>query len=342
MVNFIKKFFGRSKSVSPAAPSRKQSFTEIGKIINSIPKNAHIGIFSHRGADYDSIYSSLAFLSALEQMGFSNAKAYIDENEKELLEPAGAIMNLKNVSHNPEPHVDVAIIVDLARASVLGKYEKYAMAAKTILIFDHHQDPLIKNTAMLVDNEAAAAGEVLYDFFKSMNITFTKELAALLHVAIMGDSQNLTTTNTRENTVEAVRSLIATGFDMQAVRNCLQVRLSPPEIKALSKALNTMKQTGIVTVFAFDGRKKEKIPGVDYDKIRGKCMSVLGMGFEKILLTITVFDNEVRGSLRSSCEKDVNELAAKLGGGGHKKAAGFTTDLPDNYAISIVTEYFKK
>ena len=46
----------------------------------------------------------------------------------------------------------------------------------------------------------------------------------------------------------------------------------------------------------------------------------------------------IKGSMRSKTDKDVNVIAALFGGGGHKKAAGFSSELPPEEILKIVME----
>ena len=47
-------------------------------------------------------------------------------------------------------------------------------------------------------------------------------------------------------------------------------------------------------------------------------------------------DNKIKGSLRSKTYIDVNKIANLFNGGGHKRAAGFTTTLKSKEIIDII------
>ena len=332
MFNFFKLFKRKPETIAKV---------EAERLILSMPKDARIGIFSHANLDPDGLYSALAFSAALKQLGYENVKVFLSPESKDLRECAKRLTNLDNVTESTDAQLDLTIIVDLCVASRLGIFEKCAMSAKKIAVFDHHPDPVIKHDAMIRDVNKSSAGEILFGFFKKLDITLTREIASLLYVSIMSDSQCLTVAINSGEPYMIVKELVETGFDMIAAKECLSNKLSVQEIKAAAKAITNMRTQGDVTFFIFDARKKEF--DIDYEQIKEKSLKILSLTANtKILLSLVVFTDKVRGSLRSYCEKNVDDLAAKLGGGGHKKASGFTSNLPENYITAIVAEYFKK
>jgi len=63
---------------------------------------------------------------------------------------------------------------------------------------------------------------------------------------------------------------------------------------------------------------------------------------EVCLLFKELPDNKIKGSFRTTKDNvDVSAIAKELGGGGHKKAAGFTIDGPLKEAARTVFELIK-
>lgn len=315
---------------------------KVKQLLLDLPKSSKFGIFGHKNPDPDCIYSGLAFARMLESYGFFDIKFFL-EPCSELLEGAKMLTSTNCITHSKNATVDVAIIVDLSQASRIGEFEIIATKAKTILVFDHHPDALIHNTAIFSDTSATATGQILYSFFEDAEIKINEEIASLLYASIVSDSQNFTTSNTTQACIDIAQKLRAYNINTQKISDALKERFDKAEMQLLADAIKNVKyhQNGLA-VFTFDAREKYKKSGVNYHSLRSKAMPIFAKSKEaQIVLCLTVFEEECRGSLRSFCHLDVDILAKKLSGGGHKKAAGFTSTLPPNYIVSIINEFYK-
>lgn len=286
-----------------------------------------IVLVSHQNPDGDTLGSSLSLAEHLLS---------IDKNVQifclsPVPEKFNFLHNINLVSNDPKifTDADVIIVVDCGDLRYAGVAEIIKDHPASIVNIDHHATNEKYGLFNLVNDKSASTTEIVYNFFKANNIRITPTMATALLMGLITDTDNFT------NSATSYRALTASGELLRLGANWIIINRSLMQ----NKSISLFKLWGVVL-----GRlkKKEEI-GLAYtyltneDLKKHSASDADAEGISNFLnklndSTISLFmreteDGKIKGSFRTTQEGvDVASLAKKLGGGGHKKAAGFTAE----------------
>ncbi len=226
----------------------------------------------------------------------------------------------------------VILALDCSDPARLGRLEAKARdtAACPLLVnMDHHVSNTGYGSLNLVDPEAAATGEIIYHLARLLKAKITPEMAIALYTALSTDTGSFKYDNTTAGTFRIMADLLETGFPLRQVSRKVFDEISPAALCLLREGLNALEFdpggkiawiTVTDTALTSCGAGEEHLDGlVNYAaNVRGVNVGLLFRAKE---------GGEVKAGFRSR-EVDVREIAASLGGGGHKKAAGCTLEGP--------------
>lgn len=199
---------------------------------------------------------------------------------------------------------------------------------KPILInIDHHISNLNFGDINLIDSSAAATTEIIYKFFKNFKIKISKSIATNLLLGIITDTNYFTNPNTTLECLKIAAELLTLGARLPQINNSVLKNKSLETLKLwgrifsrLSFNKNLKITTTIITL------KDLKDFQLDTEAIEDISNFLNNLSDIKISLILREQeDGTIKGSLRTNDELlDLTKFAKILGGGGHKKAAGFT------------------
>lgn len=306
------------------------------KIAEFIKENDNFVIIPHRNPDGDCLGSACALLLGLRGL---NKRAYISLPE----ESSSRLSFLWREEYRTpvDFSCDVCIAVDVAATYMMAHlYESiFANAPKTACI-DHHSTNNGYADINVVVPEASAAGEVVFDLLKNhLNCTMTEDICTCLYSAISSDTGCYRYSNTTDATHNIASYLVGSGIDAAAINRKLFETKTIGSIKIYGDIVDTMEFycDGKVCFVHVDAAMLDKY-GMTFDMVDE--FSTLPRNIEGV--EVGAFfkvkgDNDIKVSLRSNAYVDVSQIAASLGGGGHKRAAGVSikASLPDAKSLII-------
>ncbi len=297
-------------------------------IIRLIKESSDIAIISHINMDGDALGSSLGLMLALKKIG-KNVTTYIEENipkRFEFLDHIDGILYYKD-DMNFECH-DTLIVVDVADKTLLGKRARMLDEISTVIVIDHHAVHYKYSNNSYIDDNAAAAGELIYELINRMNIEIDKVIATCLYVAIATDTGRFKFNNTTKNTHMIAGDLITYGIDVNMLGNKLFDENTKERTKLIAKAIETLEtfeNDKIATMYITrDMIKDVMAKESDTEGIIDFVINIRGV--EVGILVKEKENGMVRASIRSKSYVDVSKIANEFGGGGHKMASGCTFD----------------
>ncbi len=296
---------------------------------------------THEGPDGDALGSLLAMHEVLRALGkdsvmFLAAKEFPLPVEYRFLP-------LEEVFHDPPADVSDRTIVFLDCGNIDRMPVDFLKEAHgDVLNIDHHHDNTRFGTTNLVDVEASCAAEIVYDLIGLLGVTITPEIAGALYVGLVTDTGRFMYSNTDARSHRVAAALIESGVDVHDVFRRLYEHVPLEKLKLIARAIEKIEVVcdGAIAAtyisaddYAELGASEELTEGV-IDYVRS---------IEGIRVAAAVRDTSGDGraarkvSLRSSDGAiDVSEIAGKQGGGGHTRAAGFSTDMPYPEVIDYV------
>jgi phosphoesterase RecJ-like protein len=202
-----------------------------------------------------------------------------------------------------------------------------------VINIDHHHDNTLFGDVNLVDVGASCTAEIVYELAIALGAKITPEIAAALYVGLVTDTGKFMYENTNARTHRIAAELIEAGVPVDETYRRLYEHVPIEKLRLVSRALEGIQHhcdgllvLGYVTAadYGASGAGEEMTEGL-IDFLR----SVEGGKVAALVRDLGDRGRAARKvSLRSSDgEVDVSAIARKHGGGGHKRAAGFSTDL---------------
>lgn len=228
---------------------------------------------------------------------------------------------------------EVLILVDNGDLRRTGFIERMLkLPKKTVLInIDHHIKNDIWKLANInyADENASSTATLIFDILTGLKVKITPKIATALLLGIYNDTGGFQHSNTSEKVLEVVSSLMSAGANLDLISKNVYHARSTSSLKLWGVALDRMvfdKNSGLV--ISTITRKDIKEAGATEDEVSGlvNLMSII-TEVKAALLLYECENGKLRGSLRTEKNGiDVSALAKLFGGGGHKKAAGFTIE----------------
>ena len=206
--------------------------------------------------------------------------------------------------------------------------------ARTILNIDHHHDNTRFGTVDHVVADASCTAEVIWDLMQGLGVELTQPLAEALYVGLVTDTGRFMYENTGAAAHEMAADLIGAGIDVHAIYRRLYEGVPYGKLELLARGLSAVERFdgGLLTLthltredYAVTGAEESFSEGL-VDHLR----AVQGTAVAGLVRDLLSDDAPTRRkvSLRATDDRvDVSRIARAQGGGGHRRAAGFSTDL---------------
>ena len=225
----------------------------------------------------------------------------------------------------------VLFALDCAAAGRIG--DSVALErAPLILNVDHHHDNTRFGSIDLVVDTASSTGEIVNDLLADLGVTLTPEIAEPLYVALITDTGRFQYSNTTPRALRLGAELVEAGADVAEVFKKVYESVGFPKLKLLARVLDRAEQYEdgrVVISWLVHTDWPDVGAGEGYSEgIIEHLRSVEGAHLVA-LIREPPFREPVqrRVSLRASdLSLDVSAIARQFGGGGHRQAAGFTSD----------------
>lgn len=306
--------------------------TAIDQVAAELRSRERFLLTAHEGPDGDALGSLLGMHHLLRQLGkdsvmFMAAKEFPLPIEYRFLP-------LEEVFH--EPPADMAdrtvIFLDCGNIDRMP-VEFLSDGANFKINIDHHHDNTLFGDLNLVETGASSTAEIVYELAVLLGVEITAEIASALYVGLITDTGKFMYENTNAQTHRIAAALIDAGVEVDETYRRLYEHVPLEKLRLLSRALEGIQRyCGEKLVVAYITDADYAASGAGEEMTEGIIDHLRSIEGSKVAALVR--DQGDRGraarkvSLRSSGgEIDVSAVARKHGGGGHKRAAGFSTDL---------------
>jgi len=302
--------------------------TTAKQIHDHIQSAERIALVSHQNPDGDTLGSAVAFAQYLLNHG-KQVKIFCLSSVPDKF---NFLHNIGLVSNDPFVFrdVDTITVLDCGDLRYAGVAELLKEHNATIVNIDHHATNEKYGRYNLVMDNWASTTEVVYNFFKINNITITPTMATALLTGLITDTDNFTNSATSHTSLTAAGQLLRLGANWLIINRSLLQNKSIHLLKLWGIVLSRLnKQSDINMAYTYLTNKDMTEHGANDADVEGIANFLNKLNDDS---SISLFMKEtengtMKGSFRTTRDDiDVSALAKKLGGGGHKKAAGFTVD----------------
>jgi phosphoesterase RecJ-like protein len=294
----------------------------IDRILEAIRRSRTFCIVGHIRPDGDCVGSQLGLVLALKAAG----KQVVCWNEDPMPEKY-AFLDPDGLFQKPRrgAHFDCVIAADAASLERLGKVGPRVADRNLLINIDHHTSNTRYGDLNWVSAREPSTGELVLRLLKIAKWPITRPIANCLFTAVSTDTGSFQYPTTRPGTFHAGAELVTRGADLAKI--CDEVYQSYPlsRVRLLKHIYSHFRLTHQDQIayfwlkradFVRAGCEGDDTEGL-IDHVRAIAPVVVACVFEELEPGLT------RISLRSKSEKvNVNEIAARFGGGGHHAAAG--------------------
>src|SRR3954452_5296536 len=307
--------------------------TDLEATVAALRDHEKFLVVTHENPDGDALGSLLATTLALRQLGKDAEMVLLGDAS---LPREYHFMQLDGLLREPPADAGerVVVAVDCAKADRIGPDVTMLDLAPFVVDIDHHHDNTRFGDVNLIVADASSTGEVLRDVLAELGVELTPELAEPLYIALVTDTGRFQYANTTPKSLRLAAELVEAGADVHAVFQEVYESVEFAKLKLLARALGRAEvlEGGRIVVshllrtdFTEVGAAEPYSEGIiDYLRaVEGAELAAL------IREQLHGSPRAHKGSLRSSIDElDVSVIARSFGGGGHRQAAGFSSDAP--------------
>jgi bifunctional oligoribonuclease and PAP phosphatase NrnA len=222
----------------------------------------------------------------------------------------------------------VMVTCDCASLDRLGVLAPIALAAGELVWIDHHRSNDGYGTIRLVDPDASSTCELVVRLVDAIGVDLTDGAAAALYAGLVTDTGRFQYQATTPETLRLAARLREFDFDHTALSQALYEANRLPYLRLLGVALGRLRevpeadlvwtyvtQADLTAAGVGPGETDDLIDVIRTDR------DVDVAAFVKQQL-----DGRFKVSVRSRGGHDLSAVAAAFGGGGHRLAAGYTSE----------------
>lgn len=298
----------------------------MNEITTKINQANDILIVSHRRPDSDAIGSSLAIFFYLQSLG-KNPKVfnvgpvpiYFD-----FLPGIERVFSSENILND---QFDLVIALDLAGLDHAGIDDKF-FKNNYVINIDHHISNTNFGNINFVNSQASSTCEMVYTFLNQVEFAIDKNMATCLLCGILGDTGNFSNSATNAIAVKAAAHLISKGAKIYKIDDIINKNKSIAGLHLWGRVLSRMKVDSrgeIVCAYIKDDEYKEY--NIAEEELDGLTNFLNVICDVKLVALFRIGPTYTRVGMRTNRDDmDLSLIAQKNGGGGHRKAAGFSID----------------
>jgi phosphoesterase RecJ-like protein len=305
---------------------------ELQSFLDLIVPGKRFVMTTHVQPDGDGIGSELGLRALIEAGGASVRIVNHDPTPEplEFLDPEGVCEVYDAARHDAAiESADVLVMVDNSVPSRLAEMLEPVRRSRALrACIDHHPDPDPFWTLLVVDDRASCTAELVWRLFARRGMPLDERNARRLYAALVSDTGRFRFANTNSGAFRMAADLIAAGADPAAVYGELEERQPEGFLRLYGEILSRMetRADGHLVILraphemvARHGMHEEDLSEIINTSLRKR-------GSHLAALFRELEEGQIKVSLRSKGDRNVNRLARAHGGGGHRNASGIVLE----------------
>ena len=308
--------------------------TDIKKISETLFSAGKVVLFPHIHPDGDSVGSCAALSLALRGAGVEcyvcsgpvppytqhiNREAFTDDFEK-VMDP------------------DIAVAVDCSADHRLDSRLDAFRSGKVKMCLDHHENKEGYGDLYYIDEDAAAACEIIFAVLKAAKAEITRDIANAIYTGLVTDTGRFRHSNTTPKTHELAAELMKIGVDHNSIMVNIFDSKSLKKVCCETKAIEKMQLfadgQGAISYLTSGEMAAMDALHEDSDEIIDRLREIEGV---EMAAYLEEREDGIKVSMRAKSNSSVLEICERNGGGGHKKAAGCTIhDVTMEHAYAVI------
>jgi len=229
----------------------------------------------------------------------------------------------------PDTEPETIIVLDCGSPQRPGALLAPWLSSKTVVNIDHHLDNPMFGSINWVDQRVSSTGEMVGMLARELNVPLAGLLGEYVYLSLISDTGDFCFSNTRPETLEMAAEILRLGLlpgpfheQRQSTGTINQLRM-----RGAVTQQATLHSHGRISLISFT-RELFRQTGTGPEDTEGLVNRVLYLrGVQAAIATREEDNGSIKFSLRSKGDVNVQAVAARFGGGGHRNAAGGTLDM---------------
>jgi len=310
------------------------------ELLKSLRTGHRFLLTSHMNPDGDAVGSSVGLARILRSLGKGAVVWSHDEVPKLYRRLAGS--DRIHVGDSPPSGFPESFdaVITLECPSLDRSGLESMLKELPIINIDHHLGNEHYGVVNWVDTAAPSLGEMIYRTARGLMVELDQDTATALYLTLITDTGGFRYSNSTPAAFEAAAALVNEGAQPTQVAQWLYESQPESAIRLLGEMLPTLEIHGervATTYISSEMFERVAANTSDTEGLIDHPRSIAGV--EAVALLRQVDQNQFKVSLRSRGEVDVERIARRNGGGGHRNAAGFLAQGPlEELRQKVVTE----
>jgi phosphoesterase RecJ-like protein len=232
------------------------------------------------------------------------------------------------------------VAFDCAALDRLGGLATLAGQVENLVVVDHHVSNSGFGTLNLIDPNAAATVELVFELILQLGWPVDEVVATCLLTGLVTDTGRFQYSNTTPRTHRIAARLLEAGARPEVIGQAVYEEepfgLLPVAGAVLGRARLDTRRGLVWSILRIEDLESASLNGEDTELLIDLVRLPREAGVAMLIRETS--DHHVRVSLRSRGKVDVGTLAASLGGGGHRNASGFRFEGSPEEAAAAVLE----
>ncbi len=319
--------------------------SDVQEVAAAIKANESFLVVAHENPDGDALGSMLATSIALRGLG-KDVVMYLSGDAPTPGEYG--FLDLSDLRRTLPDDLEERVLfaLDCASERRIGPEPGAVERARLVVNVDHHHDNSRFGDLNLIVDDASSTAEIVNDVLASLEIPLSPEIAEALYVALVTDTGRFQYSNTTPKALRLAADLVEAGADVHGIFRLVYETVQWAKLKLLALALERAElyENGRLVItyllkddFAAVGAEEPYSEGI-IDYLR----SVEGSEMVALIREPPRDEGPSRRiSLRSSRDEvDVSAVARAADGGGHRQAAGFSSELEIPEIVAFLRREF--
>jgi phosphoesterase RecJ-like protein len=312
-------------------------------VLQRLREDEHFALAAHENPDGDALGSLVAMQGVLTALG-KDSVMFISAKDLPLPREY-RFFSLDGLISSPPADIAKRTVIFLDCGNIDRNSASVLRDGAHLLNIDHHHDNTRFGTLNDVVADASCTAEIVWDLMHGLGVRPTPSVAEALYVALVTDTGRFMYENTGPRAHLMAAELIEAGVDVPGIYRRLYEGLPQGKLTLLALALNQLQRfdAGELTLATLSAEDFDRADAEDsysegiIDQLRAL------EGTKVAALVRELSSGERKGqhkvSLRSTDDDvDVSIIARAQGGGGHRRAAGFSTTLEPGELIAFLRE----
>lgn len=283
----------------------------------------------HQNPDGDALGAATALQEHLLGLG-KNTTIW---SSTEILPRYAFLSHTNSISTDPAifkaDDLDLIVVLDSGDLSYAGVEKLVLGLEHKIINIDHHPTNRNYGFINLVQPTSSSTSEIVYHIFKHNRLAINHRMATSLLTGIITDTDNFQNGATSINAFTAASDLIRSGGNINLINQWVVRNKTVNSLRlwgtVLSRLVYLEKEKLAYTYITREDMATYQVSESESEGIANFLNNLDNGGACLILKEIE--GGKIKGSFRTTSDDlDVAAWAKKMGGGGHKKAAGFTVE----------------